>query len=262
MSFIIAYLILGAVAGLVAGLLGAGGGIFIVPILTWLFHAQSLFTGHEVHFAVGTSLATIIFTSSSSLHAHHRRRGVLWPVFWRLTPGIVAGAACGALIADALSSHMLGRVFGVAIILIAWHLAFGKPPAPTRQIPGTTALISVGGAVGTLSALIGIGGGSLIVPYLLRCRVAIVQAIGTAAAIGLPIALAGSLGFALAGLNEARTIEYAVGFVYLPALAAVAGISVLAAPLGARLAHRLPALMLKRIFASILVLFGLKMLWV
>lgn len=263
MEFLI-YLLTGAIAGLTAGLLGIGGGLIIVPVLAILFAAQGFDAATLMHFAIGTSLATIVFTSISSMWSHHRHNAVRWSVVSAMAPGIALGALAGALLANYISSSGLGRFFGVFEILVAAQLVFGGQPQKHRALAGGLLQSLAGGVIGLLSAILGIGGGTLTVPYLVWHQVDIRKAIGTAAACGLPIALAGGVGFAVAGL-DARTDAGlgqagSTGFIYWPAVLAIAAASVLFAPLGARLAHTLSRVVLRRIFALLLVLLGLKML--
>jgi len=254
------YLVLGAFAGVMAGLLGVGGGLIIVPALAWIFRGQGMNDAIIMHLAIGTSLATIVVTSISSVRAHHRRGAVLWPVFWQLTPGIVVGAWLGAAVADALSSFALQKVFALFVLAMSAQMGFGAKPASHRNLPGTSGMLAVGGVIGAVSAIVGIGGGSLTVPFLTWCNVSIRQAVATSAACGLPIALAGSIGFVVTGLNTANLPVWSLGYVYGPALAGIALVSMLSAPLGAKFAHTLPTEMLKRVFAGFLALVGIKML--
>ena len=260
LSTLLFYLTLGLFAGVMAGLLGVGGGLIIVPTLAWIFHHQQVDDAIIMHLAIGTSLATIVVTSISSVRAHHRRGAVLWPIFWRLTPGIVVGAWLGAAIADALPSAVLSKVFAVFVLTVAAQMGFGAKPAPHRELPGTTGMLTAGGVIGAVSAIVGIGGGSLTVPFLTWCNIAIRQAVATSSACGLPIALAGALGFVVTGLNAAGRPDWSLGYIYGPALVGITLTSMLSAPLGAKLAHTLPTEMLKKVFAAFLTLVGVKML--
>jgi len=254
------YLALGAFAGLMAGLLGVGGGLIIVPVLAGIFQHQQMSAAVIMHLAIGTSLATIVVTSVSSVRAHHQRGAVLWPVVWRLTPGIVIGAWLGAVVADALPSAVLSKIFAVFVLVVAAQMAFGAKPAPHRELPGAPGMLATGGVIGAVSAIVGIGGGSLTVPFLTWCNTPMRQAVATSAACGLPIALAGAIGFIVTGLNAAELPAWSLGYVYGPALVGVAFASMLSAPLGAKLAHTLPAEVLKKVFAVFLMLIGVKML--
>lgn len=260
LSTLLLYLMLGAFAGIMAGMLGVGGGLIIVPVLVWIFHHQQVSDAVIMHLAIGSSLATIVVTSISSIRAHHRRGAVLWPVFWRLTPGIVVGAWVGAAIADALPSAILSKVFAIFVLTVAAQMGFGAKPAPHRELPGTVGMAAAGGMIGAVSAIVGIGGGSLTVPFLTWCNTAIRQAVATSAACGLPIALAGALGFIVTGLNTPNLPAWSLGYVYSPALLGIAVTSMLLAPLGARLAHTLPTDVLKKVFAVFLAIIGTRML--
>ena len=253
------YLGLGAFAGVLAGLLGVGGGLVIVPILTFIFTAQQLPAEHILHLALGTSLASIMFTSISSLRAHHLRGAVDWFVVRRITPGIMAGTFFGSWVAAQLSTGILKGFFVVFLYFVAVQMLLDIRPHSHRQLPGPTAMFGIGGLIGGVSSLVGIGGGSMSVPFLIWCNIALRNAIGTSAAIGFPIALAGAAGYVINGL--AVTLPtHTLGFVYLPALIGVSLASVLTAPFGARLAHSLPISGLKKIFALLLVVMGTKML--
>ena len=257
---LLTYLISGAVAGLMAGLLGIGGGLVIVPALAMLFLQQGFSADTVMHYAVGTSLATIILTSISSLLAHQRRGSVSWPVVHLMAPGILLGALASAWLAKQMSSTVLALVFGVFVLLVAGQLLLGTRPAPQRQLRGAVGLGVTGSVIGLVSGLLGIGGGTMTVPFLLWNRVDIRLAVGTAATLGLPIALAGTVGFIIGGLHTAAQPGYNSGFIYWPAVAAVVLASVPAAPLGARLAHYLPRATLQRLFALLLVIIGVKMI--
>jgi len=259
MSAWLLYLGLGAFAGLLAGLLGVGGGLVIVPMLTFIFIAQQMPAEHLLHLALGTSLASIMFTSVSSLRAHHLRGAVDWSVVRRITPGIMAGTFFGSWVAAQLSTGFLKAFFVVFLYFVAVQLLLDIRPHPHRQLPGPASLFGVGGLIGGISSLVGIGGGSMSVPFLIWCNTALRTAIGTSAAIGFPIALAGAAGYVINGLS-ATLPPYTLGFVYLPALLGVSAASMLTAPLGARMAHSLPIGGLKKIFALLLIVMGTKML--
>ncbi len=255
------YIGLGVVAGILAGLLGVGGGIVIVPMLVFTFAAQHLPQEHIQHLALGTSLATIVFTSMASLRAHHAKGAVHWPVVRGITPGILCGTLAGSVVAARLSGSLLKGFFAVFVLFVAWQMLLDARPHSSRQVPGRTGLFGTGTVIGSISSLVGIGGGSMSVPFLIWCNLPARDAIGTSAAIGFPIALAGGIGYLLNGIGVAGLPPYSVGYIYLPALVGIAASSYLSAPLGARLAHSLPVSRLKKGFALLLIATGVKMLY-
>ena len=250
-----AYLGIGAFAGVLAGLFGVGGGAVIVPALLLLFGALNLGGDWTAQLAVGTSLATIVGTGAASTLAHQRRGGVRWDIVWPLAPGIVVGALAGAVVAGWLPSAWLQRMFALFLAYVGTSLLLTRPAAVVvvLPLPGRGGLAGVGSGIGALSALVGIGGGTLTVPFLLRHGIAMRQAVGTSAACGLPIALAGALGFILSGWARSGLPALSSGFVYWPAVVAMLIASMPLAPLGARLAHTLPVALLKRLFGGLLL---------
>jgi len=261
MDDFIIYLTLGAVVGVVAGLLGVGGGLIIVPVLIVLFKYQGMSQDILVHLAIGTSLATIIITSLSSIRAHHQLGAVLWPVFLKLVPGIICGALIGAYGAQLLKSDILRTVFGVFEFYVATQMSLNIKPKPHRKLPSTGGMFFSGNIIGGVSSLVGIGGGTLTVPFLVWCNINMRQAVATSAACGFPIAIAGSIGFIIMGWNETTLPQYSSGYVYWPAFMGIIITSVLTAPLGAKWAHQLPTDKLKKIFAVLLYLLAAKMLF-
>ncbi|WP_374325254.1 sulfite exporter TauE/SafE family protein [Azonexus sp.] len=259
-EWILAYLALGAFVGFFAGLLGVGGGGIMVPVLTTMFAAQGFPPEHLVHVALGTSMAAIVITSISSLRAHHAHGAVRWDIVRGIAPGVLLGTFGGTFVASRVASAPLAIFFGCFMAYVALQMILNVKPKPSRELPGPLGLAGVGGGIGIVSALVAIGGGSLSVPFMTWCNVRMQNAIGTSAAIGLPIALAGAAGYLINGWGSDGLPEGSVGFVYLPALVAVSLVSTFTAPLGARLAHRLPVATLKKIFAAVLVLLSTKML--
>lgn len=243
-----------------AGLLGVGGGLVLVPVLTWVYAHAGFPAAYIIHLALGTSLAAIVFTSISSLRAHHRHGAVRWAVVRRITPGIVLGTLAGSLAAAWLPDRGLRLFFTLFLFYAASQIFFGFRPAAHRQPPGWPGMTLAGGVIGLVSSWVGIGGGTLSVPFLTWCNLRLKEAIGTSAAIGLPIAVSGAVGYGLSGLAVGGLPAGSLGFVYLPAMLAIATMSVLAAPWGARLTHRLPVARLRRIFAAVLYLLGMRML--
>lgn len=257
----LAYSLLGLVSGYLAGLLGIGGGVLIVSVLTMLFDAQGFAHAHLLHLALGTSMATIIFTSLSSLRTHHAHGAVIWPVVRLVVPGVLIGTILGTRIAAHAPTRGLALFFGLFILVIATQMVFGLKPKPGRALPGWQGVSVAGALIGLLSALVAIGGGSLTVPWLSWCNVRIQQAIGTAAAMGFPIAIFGTLGYLWNGWGQAELPPGSVGYLYLPALVCLIVASMLTAPIGARMAHRMPVQTLKRAFAGLLVVLAAKMLY-
>ncbi len=254
------YLATGAFAGVIAGMLGVGGGLIIVPILASLYASQGMASDIIMHLALGTSLATIVITSISSIHAHHKHQAVLWPIFWKLTPGILIGAWAGGWLATLIPSSSLKHVFAIFELAVAIQMISGSQIDQHRSLPDSLATNSAGGFIGGISAIVGIGGGTLTVPFLLWNSINMRNAIATSAACGLPIAIAGSLSYMVAGWDNSLLPENTLGFVHLPAFLGIIIASVLFAPLGAQLAHRLPVKTLKRVFAVFLFVVAGKLL--
>ena len=254
-------LALGAAIGFLAGLLGIGGGMTLVPLLTIIFTAQDFPSAHIVHMAVATSTATMVFTALSSVHAHQRQGAVLWPVVAAMAPGIVLGSLVGPQIASALPNRAFAAVFGIFVWFSATRMLIVNKPLPGRELPGKLPLFGVGTGIGAVSSLLGAGGGFISIPYLGRHNVRIQSAVATSAALGLPIAVAGTVGFIVAGLRQPDLPRWSAGYVYLPAMATIVVASMLVAPIGASVAHRWPAAKLRRAFAALLYALGAYMLW-
>jgi uncharacterized membrane protein YfcA len=252
--------LLGGFAGVVAGLLGVGGGLIIVPFLLLIWHAGGFVTDSPMQQAVGTSLAIIILTSLSSVYAHHRYGAVDWRIVKRLLPGIVTGGLFGAVLAVNLPSGILRQAFGIFELLVALQMGFGWRPDPQRELPRPMAMGIIGAFIGSVSSFLGVAGGTLVVPFLTWCNVVMQRAVGTAAACGIPIAVAGSTGFIWLGWGEGSLASGSAGYVYVPALLSVAAASVLFAPVGAWLAHRASPQVLKKGFALFLAILGVWML--
>ncbi|MEG2139945.1 MAG: sulfite exporter TauE/SafE family protein [Bilophila sp.] len=255
------YLIGGAVTGILAGLLGVGGGIVIVPLLNVLFAWQGFPADQIQHLSLGTSMAAIIFTSISSFMAHNRRGAVCWSIWRAVTPGILVGTFGGTWIAAGLSTGFLRGFFACFLVIVGTQMLLNMKPKPGRELPGGPQLAGVGGGIGLLSSFVGIGGGTISVPFMSWCNVPIHVAVGTSAAIGLPIALAGAAGYILNGWGVVGLPAGSLGFVYLPALAGLVAASMLTAPLGVRLGHSLPVAKLKRIFGIFIYIMAARMIW-
>ncbi len=255
---LIIYLLIGAIAGFAAGLFGVGGGLIIVPILYIVFTQLNYDPSVLMHMAVGTSLATIIVTSISSVLAHHKRGAVLWAVFRNLAPGLVIGSFIGAGIADLMGGQQLQLVIGAFAVWMAYRMFKGAKTTvdPTHHLPSAPLQTLAGGGIGIASAIFGIGGGSLTVPYLNRHGVGIQNAVATSAACGLPIAIAGAIGFMWFGANEPTNIPNVIGYVHIYAFIGISVMSFITAKFGAKVAHTLSPVMLKRCFASLLLTVG------
>lgn len=249
---VIELLVLGTVTGFLAGLLGIGGGMIMVPFITFILDAKGFPAEHAVKMAIATSLATICFTSLSSVRAHHQRGAVLWPVARSLAPGIVVGGLLGAQLAVAMSSRVLSVLFALFIGFSATQMLLDRKPKPSRTLPGAPGLFGVGGLIGFLSSLVGAGGAFISAPFMTWCNVKIHNAVGTSAALGFPIALAGTIGYIWAGIGLPQMPWGSVGYLYLPALIIISVASVTLAPIGARAAHRMDIKPLKRVFAFVL----------
>jgi uncharacterized membrane protein YfcA len=260
MEWALAYLALGTVAGFLAGLFGVGGGLLLVPVLLFLFGMQHFPVAHAMHLALGTSMATILFTSVASMRKHHHLGAVNWQVVRTITPGILLGAALGALSASAISARGLGIFFALFVYFAAAQILLDVRPHPSRQLPGYSGMTLTGTLTGWLSSLVSIGGGTIVVPFLLWCNVPLRNAIGTSAAIGFPIAVGGTAGYIATGLSLHTLPAPNLGFIYLPALLWVALASVITAPLGAKAAHRIPVELLRKLFAVLLLVLATKLL--
>lgn len=257
---VISLLVLGAFTGLFAGLFGIGGGGIMVPVLTLLFVQHQFPAEHILHMALATSMAAIVPTAIASLRAHHKHNAVLWPVVIKITPGILLGTFAGTFVASYLSAKPLAIFFSCFMAFVALQMVINRKPKPTQQLPGSVGIASAGSGIGAISALVAIGGGTLTVPFLVWCNVALPVAIGTSAAVGLPIALAGATGYVVNGWNIADLPAYTIGYVFWPAVLLMAAMSFITAPLGAKLAHRLPVALLKKLFALLLIGLSIQML--
>jgi uncharacterized membrane protein YfcA len=258
-TFLAAYLALGLVSGFIAGLLGVGGGLVLVPVLSWIYAQEGFPAGYNIHMALGTSLAVIMLTSLSSLRAHHGHRAVRWGAVRRIAPGIVLGTLVGAMAAAYFSDLGLRWFFVCFLFVAATQMLIGFKPEAHRNLPGWAGMTTAGAVIGLVSSWVGIGGGTLSVPFLNWCNIRFQEAIGTSAAIGFPIAVSGATGYALSGQLATGLPEFSLGFIYLPAFAWVALSSVVSAPWGARLTHHLPVGQLKKIFAGLLLFMSIRM---
>ncbi len=254
------FLLVGVVTGIMAGLFGIGGGAIVVPALIPLFHSFNFPAELVVHMAIGSSLATIVFTSISAIYGHHQRQAVLWPVVRKMTLGILLGAWLGALIASTLEAFWLQRVFALFLLFLSVKIAINRESNPAYPLPDFTGLSLIGGGIGTLSSIVGIGGGTLTVPFLVGSGAPIQKAVATSSACGLPIAVAGTLGYIINGLEISNLPLASSGYIFWPAVVIIAFSSMIFAPVGVQLAHHLPATTSQRLFALFLLLIGCKLM--
>jgi uncharacterized membrane protein YfcA len=255
-----AYLAIGAAVGFLAGLLGIGGGMIMVPMLVFVFTAKGFPAAHMMHLSLATSMATIVFTSLASVRAHDRHGAVDWAVARAMAPGIVAGALAATLIAGFVPTRPLAIFFTGFMFYAATQMFFEVKPKASRQLPGAAGLFGAGAAIGAFSGLLAAGGAFLSIPFLAWCNLPLKRAIGTAAANGFPIALAGTAGYVLNGMRVEGLPEGSLGYVYLPGVALIVAASMPLAPVGARLAHVLPVKPLRIVFALMLFAIALRML--
>ena len=246
---------LGLCTGFLAGLLGLGGGMLMVPVLTFILNARGFPEAYTVKMAVATSLAAICFSSLSSVRAHHRRGAVLWPVARVLAPGILLGSLLGSQIAVAIPARLLGLLFALFVTFSATQMLLNRKPKPSRGLPGKAGMFGVGNAIGMLSSMVGAGGAFVSVPFMTWCNVPIHKAVATSSALGFPIALAGTIGYWVAGRNLPVMPHGAIGYVYWPGLLVLSIVSMVVAPIGARLAHSMDIGPLRKAFA--LLLYGI-----
>lgn len=260
---LIIYLIIGVIAGIMSGLFGIGGGIVVIPALSNTFtYYTAIPAQHIMQMAVGTSLAIMISTSTSALYAHHKRNAVRWQMFRAMLPGLIIGAIAGALIAHLLPSTDLQISFGIFLVIIGFRMLTNKQETQSANGPLSNKIIySASLLIGVLSSLLGVGGGTLIVPFLLRTGMDMREATGTSVACGLAVGIAATICFMITGLFSSLHLPWSTGYIYWPAFIGVAIASTLFAPLGAMLAHKLPKLLLQRIFGCLLLLVACDMLF-
>jgi len=260
-AWMFAYFATGAFVGFLAGLLGIGGGMTLVPVLAAMFTAQQLTPDHTVHLALGTGMASIMFTSSASVRMHHRLGGVDWSLVRRMGPGMVVGTLLATALSGWVPQRALALSFSVIVYAGATQILLGRKPSAARSLPGTPALVASGLLIGVVCGLVSAGGAFMTVPFMLFCGVSMTTAIGTGAALGVPVAVVGTLGYVFSGWHVPQLPSAALGFVHVPALLGIVAGSVLTAPIGARAAHRMPVASLRRIFAALLYVLATKMLW-
>ncbi|STZ75811.1 sulfite exporter TauE/SafE family protein [Bergeriella denitrificans] len=261
LDIVLTMLAVGALSGLTAGLFGVGGGLVLVPAMLWIFQLQGTEGAYGQHLAIGTTFAVMVFTTLSSVWAQHKKQAVDWKTVLLMAPGMVGGTLAGSLVSKYLPHEALQLFFIVFTVAMALKVLTDAKPKPSRGLPQKTALTAVGGVFGMISSWVGIGGGSLSVPFLMYCNVPVHRAIGTSAGLAWPIALTGAIGYLLSGMKVEDLPEGALGFWYLPAVVVLSIATVVFAPLGVKLAHRLPDKYLKKAFGCLLLLIALRMLW-
>lgn len=260
LSMFAVLLAFGAIAGFLAGLLGVGGGLVIVPVIVGVLEAARLGGSHVQHLAVGTSLAVMVFTSFSSVLAHHKKGAVDWRIVRGMAPAMMLGTFGGSLLAGLIPGQALRWFFVLYAYAVGMQMFLGAKPAGRRDMPGVAGQSAAGGVIGMISSWVGIGGGSMSVPFMSWCNVPVHTAIATSAALGWPIAVSGAIGYLASGWQQPGLPWGAVGFVYLPAMLALMLMTVLLAPVGARAAHALPVPKLKKAFALLMVVMATEML--
>jgi len=259
MIWLPAYAVAGAIIGFLAGLLGIGGGMSLVPVLAAMFLAQGLTTDHNVHMALATAMASIIFTSSASVREHHKHGAVDWQIVRRMVPGMLAGALLSTVASGWIPQRTLALTFAVIVYAGATQIFLGTKPSAHATMPGPLPVFGVGAVIGIISGLVSAGGTFLTVPFMLYCGVRMHTAIGTGAAIGIPVAIVGTIGYIVSGWRVEHLPPWTLGFVLLPALGMLVLGSVITAPMGARYAHKLPVQTLRRVFACLLYVLATKM---
>ncbi len=253
------YPVMGLFAGFFAGLLGIGGGMILVSLMVFAFNAQGFPDDRVMHLALGTSLATIVFTSIKSVHSHHKHGAVRWDIVRNAVAGLVIGTLAGSAVAETLRSRALAVLFTLFVVYSAVNMMLDLKPKPTRQLPGPVGLQFGAGLVGVASALVGAGGGFLSIPLMSFCNVPMRQCVATSSALGLPIAIAGTIGFLISGWDKDHLPAYSLGYLYLPALVGIVIGTFVTVPIGAKMAHTIPVPKLKKVFAIILAIMAVKM---
>lgn len=260
--FIVSMLTLGGAVGFMAGLLGIGGGMILVPFMTMLFPLYGVPPEWTVHAAIATSMTTIVFTSISSVRAHHRRGAIRWTIVAAMAPGLVIGGLLsGGAAFSWLSGAGLSLFFAVFVGYSGFRMLQARPAPAGREMPSKVVMSAAGTGIGFISGLVGAGGGFLSVPFMTRGNVPVHNAVATSAALGFFIAVANSIGYVYSGLKEVQDQPGMLGYIFWPALVLVSVMSVLTAPLGARYAHSLPVSVLRKVFAGLLFALAAYMLF-
>ena len=261
LDIIVTMLAVGALSGLVAGLFGVGGGLVLVPAMLWIFQLQGNEGPYSQHLAIGTTFAVMVFTPLSSVLAQHKKQAVDWHTVFLMAPGMVGGTLLGSLVSKYLPHNGLQIFFIIFTVAMAVKVLTDAKPKPSRGLPKKTALTGIGGVFGMISSWVGIGGGSLSVPFLLYCNVPVHRAIGTSSGLAWPIAVTGAIGYLISGMKIDNLPDGTLGFWYLPAVVVLSIATVIFAPIGVKLAHKLPAKQLKTAFGLLLLFIAARMLW-
>lgn len=259
MLVIALHLVFGVIAGILAGLLGIGGGVVLVPILNFTLPLEGIDASVAHHMALATSMSSIMFTSLSSARSHNKRGTVRWDIVKTMTPGLLLGTLAGTFVVAGLPTGPLKIIFAVFLAYTGVQMILDFKPKASFHLPGPLGQILVAAFIGLVASFVGIGGGALIIPFLILCNVPMMNVIGASAAMGFPIALAGTAGFVINGMGHPGLPPYSLGFVYLPAMLGLVATSMLFAPYGARLSHSLPVKTLKRFFGIFLLLMAARM---
>lgn len=260
-TWILAYLTLGVVVGFMAGLLGVGGGGILVPVLSTLFLVQGMPDDHVVHLSLGTSMACMVLTTISSVVAHNRRRTVRLQIVRTMSVGVIIGTSLSTFLVSYVNSVYLAIFFSLFMLHTATMMLRKKKTHRPKHLPNNLNLALSGAGIGGISALVSIGGGSLTVPYLVKNNIDIKGAIGTSAAVGLLISVAGTLGYVFSGWNAEAAFEHSVGFIHLPTVVFVSLASFITAPWGVNAVHLLNTEIIKKLFALMIIALSLKMLF-
>ncbi len=261
LSVVILFAVVGCLTGFLAGLLGIGGGLIIVPVLVYLLPSLEFSTELVMPVAIATSLSSIIFTTAVGSFSHHKNNNIPWDIARQLMLMIAIGALCGAYLADSISTQRLKYIFAVAVTLLASYMLFSVRIANVKPLPGQWTIRFIGVGTGLLSSLMGIAGGAILVPILTYYSMSVRKAIGTATVCGFVVACFGSLGFVVTGLDQTELPPGSIGYIYLPALCGVVVTSSLFVPLGVKFASKLPVNTLKKVFAVFLIMVAIKMVW-
>jgi len=259
-SVFIACALLGAIVGFFAGLLGIGGGLIIVPVLIYLLPLLGISAELAFPMALATSLASIIFTSSSAAFAHHKNGNIPWNITKKLVGSVAIGALLGAVIAGMLSLKALTIIFASAVLILAAYMFLSIKVQRSVTLPTRWGLQSIGLFTGVLASLMGIAGGAILVPILMYCSLSMRQAIGVATASGIIVAFFGALGYVIIGFGQSDLPPWSIGYIYLPALLGIVLTSSLFAPLGVKAGAKLPLSYMKKGFALFLMLVAFKMI--